>query len=60
MYFNPPDRELRTSSTSLLNVSIGALAVANVAVGLFSGRIIDLADHWSGALQVAQQVAQTR
>jgi NADH-quinone oxidoreductase subunit N len=60
MYFNPPDRELRSSSTSLLNVSIGALAVANLAVGLFSGRIIDLADHWAGALQVAQQVAQTR
>jgi NADH-quinone oxidoreductase subunit N len=60
MYFNPPEHELRATSTSLLNISIGALAIANVVIGLFSGRIIDLADRWSGALEVAQQVAQTR
>ena len=57
MYFNPSDRELRKSTTTLLNAGIVVLAVANVLLGVFSGQIIDLADKWSGALQVAQTVA---
>ena len=57
MYFNPSDRELRKSSTTLLNAGIVVLAVANVLLGVFSSQIIDLADKWSGALQVAQTVA---
>jgi len=57
MYFNPSDRELRKSTTTLLNAGIVVLAIANVLLGVFSGQIIDLADKWSGALQVAQTVA---
>jgi NADH-quinone oxidoreductase subunit N len=61
MYFNPaPDKELRPFRTSLLNVGIGAMVVANIALGLFSERVIDLADKWSGALTLAAQVTSTR
>lgn len=61
MYFNPaPDTELRPNKTSLLNVGIAAMVAANIVLGLFSGRVIDLADKWSGALTVAGQIASTR
>lgn len=61
MYFNPaPESELRPYRTSLLNVGIGAMVAANIIFGLFSERVIDLADKWSGALTVAGQIASTR
>jgi NADH-quinone oxidoreductase subunit N len=61
MYFSPaPDTELRPFSTSLLNVGIAGMVVANLALGLFSERVVNLADKWSGALTLASQVASTR
>jgi NADH-quinone oxidoreductase subunit N len=57
MYFNAPNRELRATSTMLLNVGIAVMVIANIGLGLFSNQVIDLADHWSGAMQVAQSVA---
>ena len=61
VYFSPaPDTELRPFSTSLLNVGIAGMVVANLALGLFSERVVNLADKWSGALTLASQVASTR
>ncbi|GIW03741.1 MAG: NADH-quinone oxidoreductase subunit N 2 [Thermomicrobiales bacterium] len=56
MYFNPPERPLRATSTWLLNVGIAVMVVANLALGLFSGRLVELADQWSGALTVATRL----
>jgi NADH-quinone oxidoreductase subunit N len=58
MYFTPSDKELRSSSTSLLNVGIAALVVANILLGVFSTRIFDFATEWSTALEVVAQAAQ--
>ncbi|MEZ4495944.1 MAG: hypothetical protein R2845_04000 [Thermomicrobiales bacterium] len=33
------------------------MVIANLALGLFSNQGADLADYWSGAMQVAQAVA---
>src|SRR5918997_200444 len=53
MYFNAPDRELRPAKTGLLNVGIGAMAVASLLGGIiFSGTIVALADRWYRALTV--------
>jgi len=52
MYFNEPDRTPRAESTPLLNVSIAGMVVATIALGLFSGPIVDLADKWSSALTI--------
>jgi hypothetical protein len=41
----------------LLNVGIAVMVIANLALGLFSNQVLDLADYWSGAMQVAQAVA---
>ena len=61
MYFSPaPDTNFRPYSTGLLNIGIGAMVAANILLGLFSQRVVDLADKWSGALTVASQVAQNR
>jgi NADH-quinone oxidoreductase subunit N len=61
MYFNPaPDKDLRPFKTSLLNVGIAAMVIANIALGLFSERVVNLADKWSNALTVASQVANIR
>jgi NADH-quinone oxidoreductase subunit N len=49
MYFSPAERQLRPVTTSLLNVGIGVLVVANIALGLFSSRLVDLADKWQEA-----------
>jgi NADH-quinone oxidoreductase subunit N len=46
MYFNSTDRTYRNVSTSLLNAGIIVLVVANLALGLFSGRLVDLANKW--------------
>jgi NADH-quinone oxidoreductase subunit N len=56
MYFNPPERPLRATSTWLLNVGIAVMVVANLVLGLFSGRLVELADQWSGALTVATRL----
>ena len=57
MYFNEPERTPREVSTPLLNVGIGAMAVATLALGVvFSGEFIELAQRWSRALTVAAQV----
>ena len=61
MYFNPaPDKQLRPFNTGLLNVGIAAMVIANIALGLFSERVVNLADKWSNALTVASQVANIR
>jgi NADH-quinone oxidoreductase subunit N len=57
MYFTAPTRELRKVSTPLLNAGIAVMVVANVLLGLFSNQVLDLADFWSGAMQVAQAAA---
>jgi NADH-quinone oxidoreductase subunit N len=46
MYFNPSERSLRPVPTGLLNISIIAMVVANLVLGLFSSRLVDLADKW--------------
>jgi hypothetical protein len=56
MYFASAERPLRPASTMLLNVGIGTMVVANLALGLFSGRIVDLANDWSNALTIASRV----
>ena len=60
MYFNQTETEMRPYRTTLLNYGIGAMVIANIVLGLFSERVVDLADKWSGALTVAAQVANTR
>ena len=53
MYFNPSERELRPARTGLLNVGIGAMAVATLLGGIvFSGPIVALAERWYRALTV--------
>jgi hypothetical protein len=32
------------------------MVIANIALGLFSERLINLADKWSGALTVASRI----
>jgi NADH-quinone oxidoreductase subunit N len=56
MYFTPSEKKLRSVSTPLLNVGIAGMVVANLALGLFSSRLVDLADQWSGALTVASRI----
>jgi NADH-quinone oxidoreductase subunit N len=56
MYFSSPEKQLRPSSTQLLNAGIAVMVVANLALGLFSGWIVDLADEWSNALTIASRV----
>jgi NADH-quinone oxidoreductase subunit N len=56
MYFTAPEKKLRTASTPLLNVGIVGMVIANLALGFFSSRLVDLADHWSGALTVATRI----
>jgi len=58
MYFNPSDRRLRSVSTSLLNVGIAVLVVANLVLGLFSESLVNLADKWQDArTEATAQVA---
>lgn len=56
MYFSPSERQLRAISTPLLNAGILVMVIANIALGLFSERLINLADKWSGALTVAARI----
>ncbi len=57
MYFSEPIRTQRRESTPLLNVGIGAMVLATVFLGFFSGDIIALAARWSRALTVVAQAA---
>jgi NADH-quinone oxidoreductase subunit N len=57
MYFNPSEKQLRSASTGLLNAGIAVLVVANLALGLFSGRFVELADKWQDASQTVARVA---
>jgi NADH-quinone oxidoreductase subunit N len=56
MYFSPSERQLRPIATPLLNAGILIMVIANIALGLFSERLINLADKWSGALTVASRI----
>ncbi|CAN5716210.1 NADH-quinone oxidoreductase subunit N [soil metagenome] len=56
MYFGESLTAARVLATPLLNVAIIVMVVANLALGLFSGGIIDLGDEWSTALTVASSV----
>jgi NADH-quinone oxidoreductase subunit N len=61
MYFNPAtEKEFRPFRTSLLNAGIALMVIANLALGLFSERVVNLADKWGNALTVATQVANNR
>lgn len=57
MYFSEPTRTPRQESTPLLNVGIGAMAVATIFLGFFSSEIIALAARWSRALTVVAQIS---
>ena len=55
MYFSDAketarEQSFRSVRTPLLDVGIAVMVVAVIALGLFSGPIIDLADQWSTAL----------
>ena len=53
MYFNPAEGELRGAHTGLLNVGIGAMAIATLLGGIvFSGQVFELAERWYRALSV--------
>jgi NADH-quinone oxidoreductase subunit N len=58
MFFNDPvqdDEAFSAQPTPLLNVSIGAMAVASIVVGVWSSDIVRLAGEWSSALDVVAQ-----
>jgi len=56
MYFNEPASVPRQTSTPLLNLGIGAMAVATILGGiLFSGQVFQLAERWYRALTVLAQ-----
>ena len=40
--------------------ALGVMVVANFALGLFSERVINLAEKWSGALTVSGHVTNMR
>ena len=60
MYFDDPDGEPRQTSTGLLNFGIGAMVVATIALGLFSGPVVDLADEWRSALDTGETIVGGR
>ena len=60
MFFNDPveeGEEFSSQTTPLLNISIGAMAVATIVMGVFSTDIIRLAAEWSTALDAVAQAA---
>jgi NADH-quinone oxidoreductase subunit N len=59
MYFGNSLTTARALATPLLNVAIIVMVVANLALGLFSGGIIDLGDEWTSALTVASNINET-
>ena len=53
MYFDEPERPMRPAKTGLLNVGIGAMAIATLLGGIvLSGEMIELASRWYSALTV--------
>lgn len=60
MYFDDPEGEPRQASTTLLNLGIGTMVVATIALGLFSGPVVDLAGEWRTALDTGEQVQGMR
>ncbi len=56
MYFSEAKVEHKKVSTPLLNIGIAGMVIAVIAVGFFSSGILNLADHWTQALSVAQAV----
>ncbi len=54
MYFGSSDRQTSPVRTPLLNAAIILLVVGNLALGLFSARVVNLSDDWTSALTVAQ------
>jgi NADH-quinone oxidoreductase subunit N len=46
MYFSPSEREPRAARTRLLDTGIAAMVVATILLGLFSERLVELADKW--------------
>jgi NADH-quinone oxidoreductase subunit N len=57
MYFSPAEKPLRSYSTGLLNVGIATLVVANIALGLFSSRLVDLADKWQTTVETTARIS---
>jgi NADH-quinone oxidoreductase subunit N len=55
MYFSAPEQETRSFSTPLLNTGIAIMVVANLVVGLFSERIVNLAGDWTNAITIASR-----
>jgi NADH-quinone oxidoreductase subunit N len=58
MFFNDPvqdEEAFRAPATPLLNLSIGAMAVASIVLGIWSSDIVRLAGEWSSALDVVAQ-----
>jgi NADH-quinone oxidoreductase subunit N len=56
MYFSEAKVEHKKVSTPLLNIGIAGMVIAVIVVGFFSSGILNLADHWTQALSVAQAV----
>jgi NADH-quinone oxidoreductase subunit N len=59
MFFNDPvgeEKEFSSQTTPLLNISIGAMAVATIVMGVWSSDIVQLAGEWSSALDVVAQI----
>lgn len=54
MYFGTSDNRTMAARTPLLNLAIILMVAGNLALGLFSSRIVDLSDDWASALTVAQ------
>ncbi len=58
MYFNEPVSTPRTTSTPMLNVGIGGMAIATlIGSFIFAGPVFDLAERWYRALTVMAQAA---
>jgi NADH-quinone oxidoreductase subunit N len=57
MYFSPSEQTPRAFSTPLLNAGLAILVLANIVLGLFSERIVNLADDWTNAVTIASRVA---
>jgi NADH-quinone oxidoreductase subunit N len=58
MFFNDPvneEKAFTAPTTPLLNVGIGAMAVATIVMGIWSTDIINLAAEWPSALEVLAQ-----
>jgi NADH-quinone oxidoreductase subunit N len=55
MYFSGTQEYRTDVRTPMLNVGIAIMVIGVIALGLFSGSIIDLADGWSSALTLTAQ-----